>query len=148
MNEKSPNFKVEIPALAVVKPVRKGRKALKSSLGAYYTSFHILGQLVSLVMGGLTLYYYIENDNNEHYAITNLRMLIGTPENGYLPQADEQQYFIISALACFTLSSLLQLSVVWRAYFSPIFLAKNPSLSVNNNQHKNYHFINSFYLFV
>lgn len=142
MSEKSPNFKIEIPSSVVPEPVRKGRKAHRSSLGALYAALQIFGQLASLVICGLAFYYFIENDDSEHTALTKLRMIIGIPYNAYLSQTDEEQYFIIAALSCFALSSFLQLTVFWRAYFSPRFLAKNPSLSVNDKNQKSFYINN------
>jgi hypothetical protein len=128
MNEKSPDFTVEIQAACPAKPPR--RKLYRSSLGVFYTVVHILGQLTALGLSGWALYCYIENENDEHYVLGHLRWLTGLPENGILPQSEEQSNFIFAAMACFALASFLQLTVVWRAYSSPRFLAKNPSLSV------------------
>lgn len=109
----------------------KRRKLLRSSFGVFYTMLHILGLLTSMGIGGLVIYYYSENEGVEHYAVSWARTLMGLPEMGDLPQADELQIYVYAALSCFILGGLFQLSVVWRAYFSPSFLARNPSLSVN-----------------
>lgn len=111
--------------------VVKRRKAQKSAFGAFYATIHILGLLTSMGIGGLVIYYYIVNESVEHYAVAWARLLMGLPELGELPQADEVQNYVLGALACFFLGSFFQLTVVWQAYFTPRFLAKKPPLSVN-----------------
>lgn len=125
--EKSSEKSIEISVNLV--PVLK-RKALRSKIGVTYARINIFGLLISLGIGSVAIFNYIINFDKENYLVSLLRGFLGIPDLYDLPQTDEAQVIILSALACFMMGTFMQLSVHWRAYFIPRYIAKNPPLSV------------------